>query len=225
MKFGVQVASLAVTGFVGSLLRLLLFVGCLTSQQHARVSQERIYSDNSTCCNIDIEVADRTFYLTQSQYSDTGPTSPTRRSMGFNDPPSVQSTRQIRSELIQSPHSHTSEPPSWPSGKASAAIESGRSGGRTPAFRNLALKSLALSGHCQDCCGLLVGCLTSQQHASVSQGRSCSDNCTCCHTEMKVADQTFYLTQSQYTDTGPTSPSADPIKPGAWQGSHCCASF
>ena len=67
---------------------------------------------------------------------------------------------------------------------------------------------------------LLVGCLTSHQHASVSQGRICSDNFTCCHTEIEVADQTFHLTQSQYTDTGPTSPSADPITPGAWQGSH-----
>ena len=66
---------------------------------------------------------------------------------------------------------------------------------------------------------LLVGCLTSQQHASVSQGRICSDNFTCCHTEIEVADQTFYLTQSQYTDTGPTSPSTDPMTAGAWQGS------
>ena len=74
-----------------------------------------------------------------------------------------------------------------------------------------------------DC--LLVGCLTSQQHASVSQGRICSDNFTCCHTEIEVADQTFYLTQSQYTDTGPTSPTADPITPGAWQGSHWNANF
>ena len=72
---------------------------------------------------------------------------------------------------------------------------------------------------------LLVGCLTSQQHASVSQGRICSDNFTCCHNEIEVADQTFYLTQSQYTDTGPTSPSADPITPGAWQGSHWSANF
>ena len=72
---------------------------------------------------------------------------------------------------------------------------------------------------------LVVGCLTSQQHASVSQGRICSDNLTCCHNEIKVADQTFYLTQSQYTDTGPTSPSADPITPGAWQGSHWSANF
>ena len=62
---------------------------------------------------------------------------------------------------------------------------------------------------------LFVGCLTSQQQASVSQGRICSDNFTCCHTEIEVADQTVYLTQSQYTDTGPTSPSADPITPGA----------
>ena len=61
---------------------------------------------------------------------------------------------------------------------------------------------------------LLVGCLTSQQHVSVSQGRICSDNFTCCHTEVKVADQTFHLTQSQYTDTGPTNPSTDPITPG-----------
>ena len=72
---------------------------------------------------------------------------------------------------------------------------------------------------------LLVGCLTSQQHASVSQGRICSDNFTCCHTEIEVADQTFQLTQSQYTDTGPTSPSTDPITPGPWQGSYWSANF
>ena len=72
---------------------------------------------------------------------------------------------------------------------------------------------------------LLVGCLTSQQQASVSQGRICSDNFTCCLTEMELADQTFYLTPSQYTDTGPTSPSADPITPAAWQGSHWSANF
>ena len=68
-------------------------------------------------------------------------------------------------------------------------------------------------------------CLTSQQQASASQGRICSDNFTCCHTEIEAADQTFYLTHSQYTDTGPTSPSADPISPGAWQGSHWSANF
>ena len=71
--------------------------------------------------------------------------------------------------------------------------------------------------------GWLLACLTSQQHASVSQGRICTDNFTCCHTEIEAADQTFHLTQSQYTDTGPASPSADPIMPGTWQGSHWSA--
>ena len=72
---------------------------------------------------------------------------------------------------------------------------------------------------------VFLDCLTSRQHASVSQGRICSDNCTCCHTEIEVADPTFYLTQSQYTDTGPTSPSTDPVPPGAWQGIHWSANF
>ena len=35
-----------------------------------------------------------------------------------------------------------------------------------------------------------------------------------------VADETGHLTHLQYSDTGQTSPSADPIMPGAWQGSH-----
>ena len=42
-------------------------------------------------------------------------------------------------------------------------------------------------------------------------------------TMIEVADPTFYLTQSQYTHTGPTSPSTEPITPGAWQGSHWSA--
>ena len=31
---------------------------------------------------------------------------------------------------------------------------------------------------------LLVGCLMSQLHASVSQGQICTDNFMCCHTEI-----------------------------------------
>ena len=88
---------------------------------------------------------------------------------------------------------------------------------RTPPSRKVLI-------HYQFVC-LLVGCLTCQQHASVSQGRICSDNFTSCHTEMEDADQTFHLTQSQYTDTGLTSPSADPITSGAWQDSHWSANF
>ena len=70
-----------------------------------------------------------------------------------------------------------------------------------------------------------VGCLTSQQHASVPQGWICSDNFTCCHTEIEIAGKTFYLTQSQYTETGPTSPCTDPIMPDALQGSHWSTIF
>ena len=75
--------------------------------------------------------------------------------------------------------------------------------------------------HCQLL--LLVDCLTSQQHAGISQGRICSDKFTCCHTETEVAVQTFYLTQSQNTATGLTSPSTDPVMPGTWQVSHWSA--
>ena len=65
---------------------------------------------------------------------------------------------------------------------------------------------------------LFVGCLTSQQHTCASQRWICSDKFMYCHTEIEVADQTFYITQSQYANTRPTSPSTDPLMPGAWQG-------
>ena len=53
---------------------------------------------------------------------------------------------------------------------------------------------------------LFVGCLTSQQHACVSQGQICPDDCTYCHTEIEIADQTFYLIQLQCTDQGQPTP-------------------
>ena len=49
---------------------------------------------------------------------------------------------------------------------------------------------------------LSVGCLTFQQHDCVSHEWICLDTFLCCHTETEVADQTFYLTQSQCTDIG-----------------------
>ena len=66
-------------------------------------------------------------------------------------------------------------------------------------------------------------CCLSQQQASISQGRICSDKFTCCHTEIEVVNQTLHLTQLQYTDTGPTS--TDPTTPGTWQGSHWSVNF
>ena len=40
--------------------QLLLYVGCLKSQQHANASQGRICEDNFACCHTEIEVADPT---------------------------------------------------------------------------------------------------------------------------------------------------------------------
>ena len=71
----------------------------------------------------------------------------------------------------------------------------------------------------------LLVCFSVANMNSIPTGWINTGNCLCCHTEIEVADQTFYLTQSQYTDTGPTSPSIDPIMPGAWQGSHWSANF
>ena len=59
-----------------------------------------------------------------------------------------------------------------------------------------------------------VCCLVPQQHASVSQEWIWSDSFTCCHPEIEFWNPTFYLTQSQYADTNPTSPTTDPVMPG-----------
>ena len=42
---------------------------------------------------------------------------------------------------------------------------------------------------------------------------------------LKITDQIFYLTQTQYTGTGPTSPSTDLVTPNAWQGNHWSATL
>ena len=64
----------------------------------------------------------------------------------------------------------------------------------------------------------------SQQHGSVSRETDLL-HCMCCHTETEIADETFYLILSQYSDTGLASSSTDPTAPGAWQASHWRANF
>ena len=95
-------------------------------------------------------------------------------------------------------------------------VKASASRAEDPGFESrLRLLSMVGAGKADVVVCLLVGCLTSQRHASVSQGRICTDNFTCCHTEIEVADRTFHLNQSEYTDTGPTSPSTHPVTPGA----------
>ena len=97
----------------------------------------------------------------------------------------------------------------------------------TDLLRQLYVLLLSLE-HCSDHYLLfvvVVRCFMYQQRASVSQGQTCSDNCTCCHTEIEAADPAFSLTQSQHADSGPTSPSADPTTPGARQRSRWSTNF
>ena len=60
----------------------------------------------------------------------------------------------------------------------------------------------------------------SKQHDSVSRGRICSNKCTRCHTETEVADQTFCLTQSQYTSSSSSSSSSSSAFPSFISGVH-----
>ena len=64
------------------------------------------------------------------------------------------------------------------------------------------------------------GWLVTQRPSNTLQGRTYSHSCPNCHAEIKAAKQTCSFTQSQYTDTGPTSPSVDPVAPDAQEGSN-----
>ena len=214
---------------------------------------------------LEIEVADPTFYLTQSQYTDTGPTSPSadpvtpgawqgsrwsanfevtgmtrplkksRRKRDSNPGPSALEADALTTRPTRRSHTHrlcclctvtsTQQTPVGDENKNNKQqLTASQPNNRSQPVPHDA-PNLALTIRVQMIVCLFVGCLSSQQQASVSQGRICTDNFTCCHTEIEAADQTFHLTRSQYTDTGPTSPSADPVTPGAWQGSHWSANF
>ena len=55
---------------------------------------------------------------------------------------------------------------------------------------------------------------------TVPQGRIRWDSYKCYYTQIQTEDHICCLTHSQYTDTGQTSPSTDPIAPVGWWGSH-----
>ena len=72
---------------------------------------------------------------------------------------------------------------------------------------------------------LLLACLTSHNRLVYLRGGSSQTIVRAATLRIDAADQTSYLTQSPYTDTGPTSPRADSLMSGAWQGSHWSANF
>ena len=168
----------------------MLFVGCLTSQQQATVSQGRICTDNFTCCHTEIEVADQTFYLTQSQYTDTGPTSPSAdpttpgawQGSHWSANFEVTGMTRPRKNPVASGIRTRDLPLSrrTPYHKANEAVYSGERHSLYH-FTNQAVP----------CYCLFAGCLTSQQHVSVPQGRICSEKFACCHTEIEVTEQSF----------------------------------
>ena len=60
---------------------------------------------------------------------------------------------------------------------------------------------------------------------NVSQEQSCLHHFYGLLYWLDVAHQTFYLIQSQYADTGPTSPSTDSVTSDTWQGSYWSIKF
>ena len=180
------------------------------------MSQGRICSDNFTCCHTEIEAADQSFYPTQSLYSDTEPTS-------LGPDPITPSVGPLGVIALGISVSIGIPRVSWSS---LSLFSSGLHVRTHPVMLLAASLKVFFCLFCFVlfcfvfvfvCFCFFVGCLMSHQDAYISQGQVCS---MCCHAEREVADQNFYLTQSQYIDTGTTSPSADPITPGAWQGSH-----
>ena len=162
-----------------------LLVGCLTSQQHASVSQGRICFTSQQHAS----VSQGRICFTSQQHA---------------------SVSQGRICFTSQQHASVSQGRICFTSQQHASVSQGRI-------------CFTSQQHASVSQGRI--CFTSQQHASVSQGRICSGKSTCCHTAIEVADPTFHLTQSQYTDTGPTSTSTDPLTPGAWQGNHWSANF
>ena len=59
----------------------------------------------------------------------------------------------------------------------------------------------------------------SRNKQTLSQKRLFINNVTCRHTKTNVSIKTCHFTRSEYADTKPTSPSADPLTPdGGWRG-------
>ena len=69
---------------------------------------------------------------------------------------------------------------------------------------------------------LLLSRLMYQQHACLSQGQICYNNCMRCHTETENVNQTCCL---GYTDTRQTIPSTDPMTLGTQRTNHYRISF
>ena len=170
-----------------------------------------------TCCHTEIKVADQTFYLTQSQYTDTGLTSPSA------DPitPGAWQGSDWSANFLSHWYDLTPKKSrrKRDSNPGSSALEA-------DALTTRPTRRLLVAERPQNRASVYEGrlvsysCLTPSPPVRLSQGEGRICTCTCRHTDMERADQTFSLTRPHHTDTGSTSSSADPVTPGAWQSSH-----
>ena len=94
--------------------------------------------------------------------------------------------------------------PLWPCAKASTPVRGGGGGGRGGGVDlKVGSKEASLAGawHYRVVVVVVVVVVCRLPHvpanASVFQGWICLDNCTHCQTAIEVANQFFYLTQSQ----------------------------
>ena len=67
---------------------------------------------------------------------------------------------------------------------------------------------------------MFAGCLTSQQHANISQGQTCPNKFMCCSLRWILQIELSTTSSHSILTPGKPIPSTDPIVPGAWQGSH-----
>ena len=140
--------------------RWWLFVGCLTSQQHASsVSHGRVCSDSCTCCHTERYTLRIKLFISSS-HSILKPGQPVPELILLRQAPG-----RVATGIPMFEATGVTRP-----GKISTAIA-----GIEPRSAALGADTFTTwpTRRCKErfVC-LLVGCLTSQQHASVSQGRS-----------------------------------------------------
>ena len=191
-----------------------MLVGCFTSHQHANVSQGRTFSDNCTYCHTEIvSVFSFSFSSRWHRSARKGPYA--LRPVSQRSP---QGCPRNSANICLVEH------------RSFSALEGGMSAvsflhssflqavNAVMLWRIRAEKVPQASEHlcpaklqtrCDICCACQYICPFIPTDSGVPRTVDPQK------IEIEVADQTFHLTQSQYTYTGPSSPSADPLTLGA----------
>ena len=189
-KFGDCCSSLSVAQRPS---QTLVYLRDGSAQTHGRAATLRVltYFDTRPTS----PSADQTFYLIQSQYTDTRPTSPSTDQTFYLIQSQYIDTRPTNPRADQTFYLIQSQ-----------YTDTGPTNPRADQTFYLIQSQYTDTGPTNPRADQTVYLIQSQYIDTRPTNPS--------------ADQTFYFIQSQYTDTRPTNLMADPIKPGAWQGSH-----